>query len=360
MQKIGELIVMNFIRNLIRSNHSDSFIKKLEAAIRANIPFVFNDNLHSGFPSDNDYVVSDSCITDMFLWYDVYKPRLKKMNLNDFNEVYKLLFDNYSKEIFIKLIVFKFFEQNKVRLPLYYSYPFRAMKYYKNFEVNGNDKQYNLNKLGFELVVSGSYENIAYEFIENQFFYFDKVDLKKGDIVLECGVGSGLSSVHFASITESKVYCLEWKKESLEALKTNIALNCRLKDCFDITVSLVSEKADQSLYVLSYQNDYHFDTINIPESVHYKTASVDSFVSEKKIESLAFLKFDLTEDLESAVKGAAETIRKFMPKLVLTLSAKENNLVVIPQLLKSIYPDYKLALRHNSCSDISTVLYAFI
>ena len=67
---------------------------------------------------------------------------------------------------------------------------------------------------------------------------------------------------------------------------------------------------------------------------------------------------DIEGSEEAALKGAIKTIKKHKPKLAICAYHKPDDLCVLPQLIKSMVPEYKLYLDHYTINFTETVLYA--
>ena len=87
--------------------------------------------------------------------------------------------------------------------------------------------------------------------------------------------------------------------------------------------------------------------------------SIDKFVSDNKIEHVDFIKIDIEGAELSALKGAAETIKKFKPKLAICVYHKGKDIVEIPEYLISILPEYNFYLKHNTDGVYEIVLYCY-
>ena len=76
-------------------------------------------------------------------------------------------------------------------------------------------------------------------------------------------------------------------------------------------------------------------------------------------EKISFIKMDIEGAELAALQGAAETIKKFKPALAICAYHKGEDLITLPQFIKSLNPNYKLYLRkHTLAADSELVLYA--
>lgn len=75
-----------------------------------------------------------------------------------------------------------------------------------------------------------------------------------------------------------------------------------------------------------------------------RAARVDSLLAGKPC---SLLKMDVEGAEKSAILGAADTIRKFSPKLMISLYHRNEDLFELPLLIHSLNPSYKLYIRHQ-------------
>lgn len=88
-----------------------------------------------------------------------------------------------------------------------------------------------------------------------------------------------------------------------------------------------------------------------------QVVSLDEYMSEKRV---TFIALDVEGEEYKALKGAEKIIRDQKPKLAISVYHKAEDIYELPELIKSIRPDYQLYLRHYHLLDMAeTVLYAF-
>lgn len=85
-----------------------------------------------------------------------------------------------------------------------------------------------------------------------------------------------------------------------------------------------------------------------------KVTALDVCVSDP----ITFIKMDIEGAELEALKGSSKIIKKYMPKLAISLYHKKDDILEIPLYIKELVPEYKLYIRHYSNTSVETVLYA--
>lgn len=88
-----------------------------------------------------------------------------------------------------------------------------------------------------------------------------------------------------------------------------------------------------------------------------KVVSLDDYMGDEKV---TFIALDIEGEEYKALKGAEKIIREQKPKLAISVYHKAEDIYELPELIKSIRPDYQLYLRQYHLLDMAeTILYAF-
>lgn len=77
-------------------------------------------------------------------------------------------------------------------------------------------------------------------------------------------------------------------------------------------------------------------------------------------EKVTFIKMDIEGSEMKALEGAADLIRTYKPKLAISIYHKPEDTVEIPAYIHELVPEYKFFIRHYFYSPSETVLYALI
>lgn len=82
--------------------------------------------------------------------------------------------------------------------------------------------------------------------------------------------------------------------------------------------------------------------------------SIDSVLQGARV---TFIKMDIEGSELSALVGARESIKKWKPRLAISIYHKQEDPIEIPLYIHELVPEYKMYIRHYSTSRWETVLY---
>ncbi len=87
------------------------------------------------------------------------------------------------------------------------------------------------------------------------------------------------------------------------------------------------------------------------------TLSCDDFVESNKIEKVDFIKTDIEGAEPFALKGAKRTIKKFKPKLAISIYHSMNDFVNVVKQISDLNAGYRFYLGHATIYTSETVLF---
>ena len=88
-----------------------------------------------------------------------------------------------------------------------------------------------------------------------------------------------------------------------------------------------------------------------------RCTSIDSFVEQREIKQLGFIKMDIEGSEINALIGAQKAIRNFMPPMAISIYHKLSDHWEIPLLVLDIQPGYSIFIGHYSNNFDATVMY---
>lgn len=183
--------------------------------------------------------------------------------------------------------------------------------------------------------------------------YFDRDIFKPNDreIFIDGGSLDGGDSRNFVTWCDGhydSIYAFEPDKENLDKMQATSEEIAGFKIC---PVGLWNKKD-----VLRFSSG-SAENCSISEDGD-TSIDVDSIDNVLDGRLATFIKMDIEGSELKALEGAAETIRKYKPKLAICVYHKLEDIIDIPKKILELNPNYKLWLRHYSYVDTETVLYA--
>lgn len=185
--------------------------------------------------------------------------------------------------------------------------------------------------------------------------YFNGIfDFRDDEVFVDCGAYDGKTVIDFIFYTKGKykkIFAFEPDvinyslcHKNLADLRDVILLNSGLSD--SVGDLWFDSRGTQSSKIVSNNSGNNLTKIC--------AVKLDSLISE----SVSFIKMDIEGAEYSAIQGAAEIIRKYKPKLAISVYHNDEDLIRIPLLLRKLVPEYKFYLRHHTTMYVDTVLYA--
>lgn len=207
--------------------------------------------------------------------------------------------------------------------------------------------------------ISGNSQYLETLWTENQYYDEDLIVFEKISCMVDCGAYDGDSFLSFCKNYEKKTgkpyegkaLLMEPDEDNCQKLSLNIDSSKR--------VIIVKEGAWHEKSLLHFVRVEREPTSNkISEDGELSIAvnKIDNIVSE--CDRVDFIKMDIEGAELNALEGAKNTIEQYHPVLAVCVYHKKEDLLTIPQYIKSLYPGYKLYLRAHHKFSKEVVLYA--
>ena len=313
-------------------------------------------------------------------FFHYLKPKTFYRNLidtlPDASPLHDLLQDEESRNLLVKIYAYRILGHKKIKLPR------NTPKYWAD-----NDKAATLDTghdnikidfmnldlplldllpIGYNIKLNTHPIAIACIYTQKQYEYHNKTIKFKpepGDIVLDGGACWGDSTLYFAHEAgdKGKVFSFEFVPKNLSILKSNIERNPHLSGNIEIIEHPMWDKSGEELYCAdhgpgsSVNNQKPTDQIN---PMIFKTLSIDDLVAKNQLHSVDFIKMDIEGSEMNALIGAEKTLKKFRPKLAISVYHKPDDFVTIPSYLNGLNLGYEFYLDHHTIHVWETVLYA--
>ncbi len=174
------------------------------------------------------------------------------------------------------------------------------------------------------------------------------VQVRSGDIVIDGGAHALAETISFAKASQGgTIVCFE-PEPSLYA-QLNQAITTLPKNVTMRVLPFALGAKTTSCYIVC--NDAgSWVTLKPREGVEpVVMRDLDSVLREEKISHVDVIKLDIEGCEYDALCGAADCIRRDRPKLMISAYHKKDDIVTIPELLRSLVPGYKF---HFACHEM--------
>lgn len=170
---------------------------------------------------------------------------------------------------------------------------------------------------------------------------------KPDDIFIDCGSCEGETAAQFASLG-CKVYSFELNKTNYElARKLAAEKNFVLEN-----LGLGSHE-----YEAHYIDDHASSRLDPNGSEIAQIVKLDTYVQEKGLPRVDYIKLDVEGAEFDVLKGAAMSIACWKPKLAISTYHKLNDLWTLMNFVKSIRSDYEFAMRQFFISKMNHLMF---
>ena len=283
-----------------------------------------------------------------------------------FNTSYLLMSNSESRELFSELLVMQMLGEERFRLSIFDDSVVTSYEEASS-EILASEESlcmygWVLKRIDFPRPNFSAFTTPVFASLVNQGRVYRysrngvEIGIDEKDIVIDCGVGWGDTTVYFAAATggEGAVHSFDVLEEGLVALQSQLDINPSIKNVTSV-LSAVSNVDGEDVYISSLGPGSHVTTARTGRAV--KTLTLDSYVEFNELSSVDFIKMDIEGAEIPALHGARKTISKFKPKLAISVYHRWDDLREIPQLINTFRDDYSFYLDCTTGFGGEAVLY---
>jgi FkbM family methyltransferase len=347
---------------------SVSFRDRLRTLIETSAPYHYPEDKMQQYPDFTKPVAVD--LSKMSVANRIRRAlaRLQVIyEVDGLEETFNNLSDEYSREMFLRVVGYAIFDEKPLRYPKYY-----YQSFWKNYDelksssdvlklLEGDFYRYNLKTLGHDLDIYSNQFGITINFVNEQYSYRDIVGVKTGDFVIDGGACYGDTALSFASKVgkAGRIFSFEFIDENLEIFYRQMELNPEHASKVKLYKNPLGDNSSEILYsTYSGAGSYVSSEKTSASCIEHRSVSIDDIILADKIEKIDFIKLDIEGSELKALHGAVNCIKKFRPQLAICVYHKYSDLWDIPRFIKNTIPEYRLYLDHHTIMPWETVLYA--
>jgi len=280
-----------------------------------------------------------------------------------FTSAYNLLEDENSKNIFKWFIKFKIayaFIGAKAELIFPYTEEsYQALKKLDSINYENIEGFMKCVINGYTIKTTNAVE-IYHTWIQNQYSHENNCVPLLDENIICGGAFHGETAIWFADKVgeRGKIYAFEADPDNFKTLQDNITMNDMNEIISCQNYGFWNE--DKNIYI---KKNIIENAASCTEDKNEKSINgikIDTFVCRNNIQQIDFIQLDIEGAELRALEGAVETLKRFKPKLAISVYHKKQDIYEIPIFIKTIVPEYKLYLSHKSVSWYETTLFAVI
>jgi FkbM family methyltransferase len=180
----------------------------------------------------------------------------------------------------------------------------------------------------------------------------DDVAVKPGDVVFDCGANVGVFTRTALNRGASLVVSIEPAPATVECLRRNFEKEIAAgrvvvvpKGVWDHTDTLELSEGDNG----NTTGDSFVFGKDAKRKVKVPLTTIDILAAELKLPKVDFIKMDIEGAEKPALRGAAETIRKYRPRMAIASEHLPDDVTAIPKTVAGIWSGYQVT--PTSCKD---------
>ena len=187
--------------------------------------------------------------------------------------------------------------------------------------------------------------------VDNDYFQKDIMKLEDNEVFVDCGACDGSTVKEFIEnmkknkVKYSKIFALEPDNNNFISLKKefedNSSIICINKAAYSEKSKFKMEGERESSTLVKVFDDLS----NLKDAYSDNIVHADTLDNIVKDEKVTFLAMDVEGSELEALKGAADIIKKYKPKLAISAYHKKEDLYTLILYIKKICPEYKIYMR---------------
>lgn len=193
--------------------------------------------------------------------------------------------------------------------------------------------------------------------------YFDLFKPMSREVFIDAGTFDGTTIIDFYKWIGNGVGTVygmepveEMYKVATQRLMENKIINAKIFEC---AAWNCNEELGMNLDVKVDGEIWGGNRISQDGAMIIKGKTIDNLLEENGSD-VTFIKMDIEGSELKALEGAANSIRKYKPRLAISLYHKPEDVLEIPDYILNLNSEYKFYLRHYTGDSNETVLYATV
>lgn len=288
--------------------------------------------------------------------------------------LYRHLDDEPSRQVLIEVLAFRVLGHRRVKLPLNVSAYWEELdalerKAHASGSVDSGfmDWELGLHDLadkGYPIQLYARAPAVYTQLLLQQYrcaLPDHAIEVGAGDVVIDAGGCFGDTALYFAHKAGAggHVSSFEFMPDNLRVFRRNLELNPALAPRIEVVTNPLWSASGQKLYVEGAGPGAHIvSRPKDPGAQQVETLTISDHVQRSGLGHVDFIKMDIEGAELEALKGAEAVIRRFRPKLAISVYHRLPDFWEIAQWIDGLGLGYRFHLRHFTIHAEETVLFA--
>jgi len=181
--------------------------------------------------------------------------------------------------------------------------------------------------------------------------------VRPGDIVIDCGAHVGVFTHTALARGASQVVAVEPEPSNLECLRRNFAAEIATGRVIVVGVGVWDSPGTLRLNIAEDNSGMNSMAFAVGKtSVEVPVTTIDALVARLGLSRVDFIKMDIEGAERPALRGAAQTLKRSKPRLMLDTYHLEDDQVVLPKLINASNKSYQETCGPCEVSDKTRLL----
>jgi len=297
------------------------------------------------------------------------------------NWLYNSFCDAESKKLLVLLTAYRILGYKKVKLPPNTHDYFQKIishlsminpeDYIEVLYERGHKKKlyrFELHKKGFPIKLYSGEKGFQVLFVDKQYEYKNKdilIKADKGDVVFDCGACWGNTALYFANEVGEmgKVISFEFIPGNIDVFNEHMSINKDLQKTITLVKQPLGKVSGEKIY---YSDNGPGSKVSIEKfslsEGECETITIDDYVRSHNLNKVDYIKMDIEGAELMALKGTINTIKKYKPKLGISVyhGVGLYDIINITRFIDTLNLGYRFYLGHATIHKEETVLFGTI
>lgn len=295
-------------------------------------------------------------------------------HLPDLEWLHSILADEESRRMLVHLAAFRALGHRRIRLPTNTASFWKARDEASLIPCGAEEidpkffnwklRQRSLERFGYPITMFTGPGACYTTFVHQQYRCETAdgvIECESGDVAVDAGGCYGDTALYFAHKAgpHGRVESFEFLPVNVAVFRRNLQLNPELASRIRLHENAVYSESGRELFVLENGPGTRVvASTDDPEALAVRTLKIDDLVASGGLPRIDFIKMDIEGAELEALRGCEAVLRRFKPKLAVTVYHDFKDFWTIPRFLDGLGLRYRFFLRHFTIHEEETVLFA--